>query len=473
MGMAKFNIQKEDIREKNAFINKITDKLTIINKLAYASTDAAGNLLYCTLTSFVLYFYTDVFGISVGTAGLILLIARIVDSFDAPIWGLIIDHTNSKHGKSRPWFLWLSVPFSLFMVLSFITPNFSTGQKAIYAMITYLVTGILYTGISTPITAILPNLSNDSNERVQLNSYRMIGGNLGYFVTASFTLPLVAFFGQGNDQKGFSITVLIYGIIAALMFWFAFIKTKEVNTVSEKSLPIRDSIKAVKSNWPWVIIILGNIFYWLGNTVRSSTVIYYAQYNLGNKSYASVLNGLVLAQVVGVVLIPLIVHRLSKATTMILGLSVAALGQIFIGLAGENFVLISVSWVFASLGTGIAVSMPFAMLSDTVDYGEWKNGIRASGFLTAIGSSFCIKMGSGIGSFIPSKIMETFGYVPNQEQTASALGSIHFSFVWLPAMCFIIGALIMVLYFKYEKNEEKIRRELQTHRNSLNAGVIK
>lgn len=469
IGLVKFNIQEENMQIENTIIDKKNSKLTFINKLAYASTDTAGNLLYCTLTSFVLYFYTDVFGISVGTAGTILLVARIVDSLDAPIWGLIIDHTHSKHGQSRPWFLWLSVPFSLFMVLSFITPDFSTGQKAIYAMITYLITGILYTGISTPITAILPNLSNDSNERVQLNSYRMIGGNLGYFVTASFTLPLVAFFGKGNDQKGFSITVLIYGIIAALMFWFAFIKTKEVNTNSEQRLPIRDSFKAIKSNWPWVIIVLGNIFYWLGNTVRTSTVIYYAQYNLGNKNYASVLNGLVLAQVIGVALIPFIVRRLSKTAAMILGLGIASLGQIFIGLSGENFVLISASWIFAALGTGIAVSMPFAMLSDTVDYGEWKNGIRASGFLTAIGSSFCIKMGSGIGTFIPSKIMEKLGYVPNQEQTASALGAINFSFVWLPAICFMVGALIMALYFKYEKKEENIKRELQIHRDLLNA----
>lgn len=161
-------------------------------------------------------------------------------------------------------------------------------------------------------------------------------------------------------------------------------------------------------------------------------------------------------------------RKLSKTATMILGLVIASLGQIFIGLSGNNFTLISASWIFAALGTGIAVSMPFAMLSDTVDYGEWKNGIRASGFLTAIGSSFCIKMGSGIGGFLPSKIMEKFGYVPNHEQTASSLVAIHFSFVWLPAICFLLGALIMIFYFKYEKNEESVKQELQMHRGSVN-----
>lgn len=441
-----------------------TEKLSIINKLAYASTDTAGNLLYCTLTSFILYFYTDVFGISVGMAGTILLIARILDSIDAPIWGLIIDHTNSKYGKSRPWFLWLAVPFGLFLTLSFLTPNLPTSQKAIYAMVTYLLTGIVYTGISTPITAILPNLSNDSNERVQLNSWRMIGGNLGYFVTASFTLPLVALIGGGNDQKGFAITTGIYSIIAIVMFIFAFLRTKEINQTAEQSLPIRDSFKAMKHNWPWVIIVLGNIFYWLGNTVRTSTVIYYAQYNLGNKNYASILNGLVLAQVIGVALIPFLVKRVSKTHTMILGLILAAIGQILIGISGNNFSLIAASWIIAALGTGIAVSMPFAMLSDTVDYGEWKNGVRASGFLTAIGSSFCIKMGSGIGGFLPSMIMENRGYKPNTVQSASALQAIHFSFVWLPAICFLIGALIMLAYRNYEKNENNIRQELNIRR---------
>lgn len=455
---------EQNLTEATAVAGK-KHKLSLVNKLAYASTDTAGNLLYCTLTSFILYFYTDVFGISVGVAGTILLVARIVDSLDAPIWGLIIDHTHSKHGQSRPWFLWLALPFAIFLTLSFITPDLSTSQKAIYAMATYLLTGIIYTGISTPITAILPNLSNDSAERVQLNTFRMIGGNLGYFVTASFTLPLVALLGGGNDQKGFAMTAGMYSVVAILMFVFAFAKTEEINKASTESMPIRDSFKAIKGNWPWVIIILGNVFYWLGNTVRTSTVIYYSQYNLGHKNYASVLNGLVLAQVVGVALIPLIIKRLSKTNTMILGMSIAAIGQLLIGFSGTHFPLIAASWILTALGTGIAVSMPFAMLSDTVDYGEWKTGIRASGFLTAIGSSFCIKMGSGIGGFLPSIIMEKMGYVANQSQSASALRGIQFSFVWLPAICFAAGALVMLAYRKYEKNEEQIRHELLIRRN--------
>lgn len=150
--------------------------LSLKNRVAYAGTDAAGNLLYCTLTSFINFYHTDVFGISIGTAAAIALIVRVINTATVPLWGIAIDKTNSKYGKSRPWFARLAIPFAVFMALTFLTPGLSGNAKVAYAAFTYLTASILYTGISTPITAILPNLSNDSYERTKLNSFRMIGG---------------------------------------------------------------------------------------------------------------------------------------------------------------------------------------------------------------------------------------------------------------------------------------------------------
>ena len=209
-----------------------------------------------------------------------------------------------------------------------------------------------------------------------------------------------------------------------------------------------------------MILVIVFICYWIGNTARASTVIYYAEYNLGYKNLASVLNGLVVVQMISITLIPFIVKKLIKSHTQILGLALATIGQVFIAFSGMNVTMIIIGWVIASLGTGIAVTLPFAMLSDTVDYGEWKTGIRASGFLTAIGISFCIKLGSGLGSFIPSLILEGAGYTANQTQTAQSLAAIKFSFTWLPAIFFAIGALFMLRYIKYEKREEYVREQL-------------
>lgn len=184
--------------------NENNESLTLKNRIAYAGTDAAGNLLYCTLTSFINFYHTDVFGIA-------------------------IDKTKSKYGKSRPWFARLAIPFGVFMALTFLSPHLTGTTKVVYAAFTYLTASILYTGISTPITAILPNLSNDSYERTKLNSFRMVGGNVGYFITATFTLSLVSILGAGNRQRGFFLTVLIYAIVSASMFFYAFKNTKEIN----------------------------------------------------------------------------------------------------------------------------------------------------------------------------------------------------------------------------------------------------
>ncbi|MFF2290282.1 glycoside-pentoside-hexuronide (GPH):cation symporter [Peribacillus butanolivorans] len=437
-------------------------KLSLKRVLAFASTDTAGNLLYCTLTSYIMYFYTDVFGISIAATGMILLIARIVDALDAPIWGVIIDHTRTKWGQSRPYWLWLSIPFGASVFIAFLVPDLSTSAKTIYALVTYILAGIIYTGISASMSSALPNLTYDSDERVRLNSWRSNGGMIGYLITASFALPLVDFFGKGNDKLGFSITVGIFAVAAVLLLLFAFSGTREIsNTQKAKSISIRESFRAVKGNWPWITLVLVFIFYWLGNTARASTVIYYSEYNLGNKNLASILNGLVVVQMVSITVLPYLVKRFIKSHTQIIGLSLAALGQIIIGFAGSNITMIIIGWTVASLGTGIAVTLPFAMLSDTVDYGEWKNGVRASGFLTAVGISFCIKLGAGLGSFIPSLILGAAGYVANAEQTSQSLAAIKFCFTWLPAIFFAVGAIIMFKYIKYEKNESKIRQELE------------
>ncbi|GEO74039.1 hypothetical protein FD30_GL000733 [Levilactobacillus namurensis DSM 19117] len=446
---------------------KTDAKVPFHRMLAFASTDMAGNLLYTTVTTFILYYYTDVFGLSVAAAGTILLAARVLDAFDAPVWGFIIDHTHTRWGQSRPYFLWMAFPFAIFFVLMFMSPDLSATGKFWWAMITYLLFGISYTGVGTPISSILPNLSNDSDERIKLNSTRMIGGNIGFFITASFTLTFVAVLGGGNETAGWRNTAIALAIVGFALLMFAFFDTKEINTERQKSLPIIDSIRAAKSNWPWFILVIAFIFYWLGNASRSAVVVYYTQYNLGVKGFASVLNGLVMFQIIGMLLIPFLVKKFSKTRVLMFGLILAAFGQVLIAFTGKSLIALGVAWAIASVGTGISVSMPFAMLSDTVDYGEWKNGIRASGFLTAIGSSFAIKMGSGFGGWAPSVILSKAGYQAGATQTDAALSAIRFCISYLPAIFFVIGALIMIFYGRFEKQETSIRETLAAKRGTV------
>lgn len=441
-------------------------KIPFHRMLAYASTDAAGNLLYTTVTTFILYYYTDIFGLSVAAAGAILLAARILDAFDAPVWGFIIDHTHTRWGQSRPYWLWMAFPFAIFFVLMFWSPNLSATGKFWWGLVTYLLFGICYTGVRTPITSILPNLSNDADQRLKLNSTRSIGGMVGYFITATFTLGFVSFFSTGTPQSGWRNTAIVLGIVGFALLIFAFADTREINK-PKKAISIISSIKAAKSNWPWFILVIVFIFYWLGNSSRTSVVVYYTQYNLGHKGFASVLNALVMFQIIGMVAIPYLVKKFSKTHVLMSGMFLAALGQIMIYFTGKSLIMLAVAWSIASIGTGISVTLPFAMLADTVDYGEWKNGIRASGFLTAIGSSFAIKMGSGLGGWAPSVILAHAGYKAGVAQSMASLAAIKFSISFLPAIFFIIGGLLIITYSRYEKQERSIKQTLLDRRGSL------
>lgn len=440
--------------------SRSVSKVAFSGRLAYSLTDASGNLLYCIIGAYLLYFFTDVYGLSVGVTGTLLLVTRLLDAVDAPVWGFIVDHTKSKYGQSRPYFMWLCIPFALSMWLTFTTPGFDGTAKVVYAVVVYILAGIFYTGIQTAITSILPNLTNNPRERVVLNTFRMVGGNVGAFIAFTFTLPLVSVLGGGNDQKGFSLALAVYGIVAVILFLIAFANLREVNVEKIKKIPIRQSVMAIKGNWPWIIIVTANLVFWIALTIRQSTLVYYLQYFVGDKSLVPFINGLTVLQVIGMISIPLLVRFSSKVSAMIAGLILAAVGHVLMFLAGSTVPVIAAGWIVASLGSGIACSMPFAMLSDTVDYGEWKTGIRASGFLTAIGSAFCIKAGSGIGGFIPTMVLNSFGYVPNAVQSSQSLLGIQIVFIWLPMFIFLLGILPMLFYRKFEKNEGQIIREL-------------
>lgn len=442
------------------------DKMPLHRKITYSFTDLSGNLLYCIISSYILFFFTDVYGLSVGVAGVLLLIARFFDALDAPIWGIIIDHTHSKYGQSRPWFLWMAFPFAIFVWLLFTTPDLSGTAKIAYAGIIYILAGIAYTGVSTPITSVLPNLTANTEERTIANTFRMVGGNIGNFLAITFIFPLAAFFGDGDrtSQRGWSLAVLVYDVVAVILLLIAFADMHEKNIERVKPIPIKKSFQAAKYNWPWILIVVANVLYWMGFMSRNSTLAYYFQYNMGDAGLISLFNGFSIIQVIGMASIPFIVKFFSKWGTTVFGLAVASLGQLFMALVGDNITAMLVGWAFACIGSGIACSMFFAMVGDTVDYGEWKNGIRASGFLTAIGSSFCIKLGSGFGTFIPSLILKAFHYVPNQTQTASALGAIRFAFIWLPVIIFVINMIPMVLYKKFEDHEPIVTRDLISRR---------
>lgn len=443
------------------------DYLPWHRRITYGFTDMSGNLLYCIISSYMLYFFTNVFGLTVGVAGVLLLIGRFFDALGAPVMGILVDHTHSKYGKNRPWFLWMALPFALFVWLLFTTPHVSYGMKVVYAGVMYILADLSYTAVSTPITSVLPNLTSSSDGRMSANSIRLILGNVGNFFAVTFIIPFAEFLGHGNDQKGWSLAVGVYAIVAFILLIVAFLDMREKNITKEKVITIKESLKATKGNWPWVIIVLANLAYWTGYTIRNAALPYYFQYNLGNKGLISFFNGFTIIQVLGMAAVPLFAKFLHKWGTTVFMLALTIVGQVWMSFTGSNITSSLIGWCIACIGSGSACTMFFAMVGDTVDFGEWKTGIRANGFLTAIGASFCIQMGSGFGSFIASMIMKNFGFDASKAvQSVASLHGISLSFLWAPIIFYVISMLLMIGYRKWEKHEPIVKRDLEARQAS-------
>jgi len=443
------------------------NKTTYTTRFSYAASDVAGQLVFCFVSFYLLYFYTDVYGLSAGTAGTILLIARFVDAVDAPVWGIIFEKTNSRWGKSRPWFLWLCGPFALFGVLTFLTPDLGHTAKIAYAAITYIACSVLYTGINTPVTSILSALTTNPQERVTLTCWRMYGSKLGVLLVNLTAFKMIAWLGAGDDRRGFMLAMPIYAAGTILLYLLAFRNLREVVPSEHQPQSLLGSFGAIRGNWPWFIIVASSLCFWIAFIARVSTVPYFFEYTLHRKDLIPLANSLDFISLGTVFFLPWFCRWTSKRNVWLGGLLGLVIGQliVYLGVAQDNSVpLVMAGWTVGFLASGVAMAMPFSVLSESVDYGEWKTGIRAAGLLTAIGAAFCLKAGAGLGAALPAWIMQAAGYRPNVAQGAAALHAIEIGLIWLPAAFFTLSMVPVLFYRKYELLEPRIQAELAARR---------
>lgn len=437
-------------------------------RISYGLGDTASNLIFQMTTLYLMYFYTDVFGLNPGAVAVVFLVARVIDAIVEPFIGVMIDRTQTKWGKCRPYFLWLAVPFSLTAVLMFLTPDFGDTGKLVYAYISYTVLGIMYSGINLPLSAILPSLTSNSNERTVINTVRMIFAVIGVVTVSAGTMPLVKAFGGGDQAKGFLVTMILFSSIALLLFLNMFANTKErVKAIDEKPLPMREGVKALKGNVPWLIMLLMSLFLWITTSIQGQTSIYYMTYYMKKPELIPIVNSMQLLMIFSMVIAPYVVKKIGKRNTIIMGSVVSIIGYL-IAITGGNALSVPVllaGLLISGLGMGVGAGLIFAMMADTVDYGEWKSGVRAQGLLYSA-ASFGVKVGMGLGGALGGVILSMGGYVANSTaQSESALAAISFNYLWAP----IIGQIIMItllLFYRLDKDQPVMMRELEERRNS-------
>lgn len=454
-------------------INK-SDKVPLLGKTAYSFTGLAYQLTATMVGAYVVYFFTNVAHMNLGAVGTLMLLARICSALGAPLAGIFIDNTHTKWGKARPWYLWMTIPVSLVTVLLFVVPNFSSAAANMaYIWAFYIIWSLLEIFIDTPTTAILPMLTSNKDERTLLNSLRNGGSQIGGLIANAAVLPLVAILGGNNDKKGFLLTAMLMAAMSVVCYVFVFSGLREKNntqvteaaTEKKPKLSMSESFGAIKGNWPWVLVFIITILNFIANMSRNTGVIYYFQYGLHNRTMTALANGLNTTQLITIALLPIFVKKIGQTNTWILGTVMSAFAQVMILFSGQNITMVLVWWVVSNLGMGFSVPLIFAVIAETVDYGEWKSGINAPGLLSGIGATTANKFGGGLGAALVPWVLAGFGYnATAATQSAHALTGINIAFIWIPAVIYMLSVIPMIFYKKYEKMGPTIKKELKERR---------
>mgnify|MGYP000957828270 FL=1 len=448
------------VSERNPGINGMV-KISFKEKLAYGIGDFGCNMVYANLAAFLTYFYTDIVGISGAIIGSVILFSRIFDGFSDIVMGFVLDNTKHKYGKARPWVLRAAIPLAVTFVLLFSKPGFSETGTAIYLFIMYnLVTTIFYTMYFIPHATQAALITQDQYERSLLNLYRMILGTMGALLINIITIRLVNKFGGG--AIGWRKTIILYAFIAAVSIIMSFYFTKERVTSKKKAkekITLKEGFKALVANKYWrLVLLLGMVTY--GIMALSGINIYYVTYVLGNQNLMGTLMVFYFASsIIGMIIVAPVVKKLGKRNTVFIGFFVYLIGTIVI-LLNPYYEHSVYSGLFVK-GIGLAplVGLLPSFVVDTIEYGEWKTGIRNEGLVYS-SESFGQKFGNGVATAMLGWLLTLSGYVGGSSvQPNTAISAIIALFTYIPLILYTF-AIIILYFYKLDKEYQKIVYEL-------------
>lgn len=417
-------------------------KLSTRAKACFGLGAFGKDIFSVVVMSYIMIFYTDVFGLSASLAGLVLLITRLVDALSNPVLGAIMDRTQSRWGRFRPYLLIVPIPFAIFTVLMFWYPELSPMMKFIYALITFNIAGLCFTCIDVAIWGLMPNLTRDGKERSQLISLSRAFSNVAGMVFAPLVIPLVLLLGQGQDETGYAYLGVIIGSLSILFCWILFFNSREIPA----ELPVRNTaftslLKKLLRNRAVLCVILAMMTFGMSVGLQNAMGIYYLKYYL----YLPEMVPLYIlisysCKVLGALIAPRVVVWFGNAPC-------ARLTFLIMGILSTVMLFAPVSYpiiyfVLAagfSIGIGILLVSITGMMADTSDRIEQISGQRNDGMLFSF-NALSMQTGFALSAAAAGVILQMSGYVPNQVlQSTVTLNAINAVRCLAPALfCFLV-----------------------------------
>jgi glycoside/pentoside/hexuronide:cation symporter, GPH family len=448
-------------------------RLSLGEKVGYGLGDTASNFVWALMMNFIMYFYTDIFGITAAATGTMLLVARATDGLFDFFVGAVADRTNTRWGKFRPYLLWLCVPLGVVFVAAFTTPAAAEPVKLAYAWLTYNLLMLTYSAINIPYGALSGVMTDDPLERTSLNAWRMGLAQVGGIVANTSFLWLVARLGGDDPALGARRTVALFAAAAVALFLVTFLTTRErIQPPATQKVSLRQDLGMLLANPHWLMMFVVGIVNITFAVVRGSAGIYYLRSYLGwaegdGRIAAFFLVG-GLAMIAGAMLTRPLVRSLGKKWSFIGSmLVVAATAVPFFFIQPEQTGLVFAFQVLGMLAAGVNATLYWTLLADTADFAEWKFAARSTGLVFSA-TTCAQKAGMGIGAAVAGTILDRFGYVPNAEQSAEALRGILLMMSLIPAVGLAALAIAFTGYGLTEPLCRQIREELTARRAAAN-----
>ena len=474
-----------------------TERLSVKEKVGFALGDGAANFIFQTLMLLQMSFYTDSFGLSAAAAAVLFLVARLWGAVADPIMGAIADRTNTRWGKFRPWILWTAVPFGIIGFLAFTTPDMGTTGKLVYAYITYMLLMTVYSANNIPYSALSGVITGNMEQRNSLSSFRFVVVVLATLAIQGFTLPLVNYFGQGDSAKGYQITMGIFSALAVLFFLITFSTTKErIKPAPQQKSSLKQDITDLLSNRQWVIMFSVFLFMFIFLAIRNSMLIYFFKYYLNIESQREFLTNMdkglfgllgtmgvigqksdiasntfsfinIISQLVsllGIAFSKPLATKFGKRNAFRTWLIISGIfAGMFILVPSNGIMMAFVLSLLFNFAWGVTMPLPWAMMADVADFGEWKTNRRATGMVFA-GVVIGLKVGLAIGGYLALQLLDIYGYVANVAQTEKALSGIRLTLSIYPVIALVCCIIALFIYGINRKVEYQMQDELAERR---------
>ena len=450
-------------------------KLSVLTKIGYSFGEIGSQCSWTLISSYLTVFYTDVVGLTPVAISAIMLIARIWDAVNDPMFGAIAENTHTKWGRFRPYILWGAPILALFNCLTFLNLDVPNSWKAIWCGFTYIGCGMAYTAVNISTQCVANCMTALNEERVALNAYKGIGSGLIQMVISAVTMPMILYFGGGSasSEKGYFMAALVFSVVCIPCFWVCFASTKEILGSRGKKESVGDTMKNLVNSFKYtfkdrnaVFLMLGMLTFLTGLFGRIGIMAYYFIYIMGNPVLIA---GFATAMSAGMLVVnfyaPFLLNRFSKKYVGAAGCILQALCCVFFFIIGENNLvgMVVPSGFLYGVTNLISISC-FTLSAEIIDDNWLRTGVRSDGVIASC-VSFSTKLGNAIGGSIGILALSAVGYVANAENlSAEVLTRMDMVINFAPAALFVLGAVLFLCVGmtreKAKANEAEIARKV-------------